>query len=141
MKDRLLYGLFPGLSAPFIIILLFWLFRFHDLPLSQFIHQAIALKVQFKLISVGVFFADLGLFYLFLHLNKNNASKGVIPGSFNLFLSFSIFQSLDRRRDFLLICLLPLPRIRHPRYPNLLPFSRFFLFLHWLCAFYGWNIG
>ena len=78
MKDRLLYGLFPGLSAPFIIILLFWLFRFHDLPLSQFIHQAIALKVQFKLISVGVFFADLGLFYLFLHLNKNNASKGVI---------------------------------------------------------------
>ena len=89
MKDRLLYGLFPGLSAPFIIILLFWLFRFHDLPLSQFIHQAIALKVQFKLISVGVFFADLGLFYLFLHLNK-----------INLFLSFSIFQSLDRRRRF-----------------------------------------
>ena len=112
MKDRLLYGLFPGLSAPFIIILLFWLFRFHDLPLSQFIHQAIALKVQFKLISVGVFFADLGLFYLFLHLNKNNASKGVILDSvekivnihnkilFNLFLSFSIFQSLDRRRRF-----------------------------------------
>ena len=97
MKDRLLYGLFPGLSAPFIIILLFWLFRFHDLPLSQFIHQAIALKVQFKLISVGVFFADLGLFYLFLHLNKNNASKGVILA---VFLSFSIFQSLDRRRRF-----------------------------------------
>ena len=96
MKDRLLYGLFPGLSAPFIIILLFWLFRFHDLPLSQFIHQAIALKVQFKLISVGVFFADLGLFYLFLHLNKNNASKGVILAVliyFFLFLFFHVFRS------------------------------------------------
>ena len=141
MKDRLLYGLFPGLSAPFIIILLFWLFRFHDLPLSQFIHQAIALKVQFKLISVGVFFADLGLFYLFLHLNKNNASKGVILAVLIYFFHF-LFSSLEiGEGDFLLICLLPLPRIRHPRYPNLLPFSRFFLFLHWLCAFYGWNIG
>ena len=92
MKDRLLYGLFPGLSAPFII-LLFWLFRFHDLPLSQFIHQAIALKVQFKLISVGVFFADLGLFYLFLHLNKNNASKGVILAVLIYFFLF-LFSSL-----------------------------------------------
>jgi len=89
MKDRLLYGLFPGLSAPFIIIL----FRFHDLPLSQFIHQAIALKVQFKLISVGVFFADLGLFYLFLHLNKNNASKGVILAVLIYFFLF-LFSSL-----------------------------------------------
>lgn len=88
MKDRLLYGLFPGLSAPFIIILLFWLFRFHDLPLSQ-----IALKVQFKLISVGVFFADLGLFYLFLHLNKNNASKGVILAVLIYFFLF-LFSSL-----------------------------------------------
>lgn len=93
MKDRLLYGLFSGLSAPFIIILLFWLFRFHDLPLSQFIHQAIALKVQFKLISVGVFFADLGLFYLFLHLNKNNASKGVILAVLIYFFLF-LFSSL-----------------------------------------------
>ena len=88
MKDRLLYGLFPGLSAPFIIILLFWLFRFHDLPLSQFLHQAIALKVQFKLISVGVF-----LFYLFLHLNKNNASKGVILAVLIYFFLF-LFSSL-----------------------------------------------
>ena len=78
---------------PFIIILLFWLFRFHDLPLSQFIHQAIALKVQFKLISVGVFFADLGLFYLFLHLNKNNASKGVILAVLIYFFLF-LFSSL-----------------------------------------------
>lgn len=95
MKDRLLYGLFPGLSAPFIIILLFWLFRFHDLPLSQFIHQAIALKVQFKLISVGVFFADLGLFYLFLHLNKNNASKGVILAVLIYFFLFPDFVNVS----------------------------------------------
>ena len=103
MKDRLLYGLFPGLSAPFIIILLFWLFRFHDLPLSQFIHQAIALKVQFKLISVGVFFADLGLFYLFLHLNKNNASKGVILAvlSISFFFYFPVFRSERRFPSYL----------------------------------------
>lgn len=137
MKDRLLYGLFPGLSAPFIIILLFWLFRFHDLPLSQFIHQAIALKVQFKLISVGVFFADLGLFYLFLHLNKNNASKGVILAVLIYFLSFSIFQSFRSEKAIsFLFAFFHFLRFRHPRYPNLLPFSRFFLFVSLLCAFY-----
>ena len=141
MKDRLLYGLFPGLSAPFIIILLFWLFRFHDLPLSQFIHQAIALKVQFKLISVGVFFADLGLFYLFLHLNKNNASKGVILAVLIYFFLFSIFQSLDRRRRFPSYLPSSTSSNSASSISDLLPSSRFFLFLHWLCAFYGWNIG
>lgn len=88
MKDRLIYGLIPGLIAPFIIILLFWIFRFHYLSLEEFIHQAIFLKVQFKIIAVGVFFADLGLFYLFLRLNKNNASKGVILAVFLYFFLF-----------------------------------------------------
>jgi len=77
-KDHLLYGLLPALIAPLIIILLFWFFRFSYLSIEEFIHQAILLKVHFKLIAVGVFFADLALFYLFLHYNKNNAVKGVI---------------------------------------------------------------
>lgn len=41
-------------------------------------YQAVVLKVHFKIISVGVFFADLAVFYLFLHLKKNKAAKGVI---------------------------------------------------------------
>lgn len=90
MKDRLIYGLIPGLIAPFIIILLFWVFRFHYLTLEEFIYQAVFLKVQFKIIAVGVFFADLGLFYLFLRLNKNNASKGVILAVFLYFFLFLI---------------------------------------------------
>lgn len=77
-KDHLFYGLVPALIAPLIIILLFWFFRFRYLSIDEFIRQAIFLKVQFKLIAVGVFFADLALFYLFLHYNKNNAVKGVI---------------------------------------------------------------
>lgn len=90
MKDRWIYGLIPGLIAPFLIIILFWLFRFPYLSLQDFIHQAIFLKVQFKLISVGVFFADLGLFYLFMKFNKNNASKGVILAVFIYFFLFLI---------------------------------------------------
>ena len=42
---------------------------------------------------IGVFFADLALFYLFLHLNKNNASKGVIIAVFFYFFLF-LFSNL-----------------------------------------------
>lgn len=90
MRDRLIYGLIPGLLAPFAIILLFWVFRFRYLSLEEFIHQAIFLRVHFKLIAVGVFFADLGLFYLLLRFNKNNASKGVIMAVFLYFFVFLI---------------------------------------------------
>lgn len=78
MKDRILLGLIPGLTAPLLVVLLFWFFRFRYLDLEEFIRQAVILKIQFKIIALGVFFANLALFYLFLHLNKNNASKGVI---------------------------------------------------------------
>lgn len=93
MKDHLIYGLLAGITAPFIIIALFWIFRFSYLGLAEFIHQAIVLKVQFKIIAVGVFFADLGLFYLFLRFNKNNATKGVILAVFLYFFLF-LFVSL-----------------------------------------------
>lgn len=91
MKDRLMYGLLPGLIAPFTIIVIFWLTRFPYLTASEFLRQAILLKVQFKLIAIGVFFTNLALFYLFLHYNKNNASKGVILAVFIYFFLFLIF--------------------------------------------------
>lgn len=85
MKDRFLYGLFPGLIAPWIIVPACWFFRFRYLAFSEFISQAVRLKVHFKIVSVGVFFIDLLLFYLFLQRNKPNASKGVILAVFAYF--------------------------------------------------------
>lgn len=90
MKDHLIWGVIPGLFTPLIVVILFWLCRFNYLTLGDFIQQAIFLKVQFKLIAVGIFFADLGLFYLFLHYNKNNAAKGVILAVFIYGLYFFI---------------------------------------------------
>lgn len=78
MKDKLYIGLLAGLIAPFFVIALLYLVRFHDRSVSTFIEQAFLLKVHLKLISIGVFFSNLGLFYLFMRFNKNNASKGVI---------------------------------------------------------------
>lgn len=92
MKDRLIYGLIAGLIAPMGIVTLFWLFRFHYLTFGEFVQQAVFLKVQFKIIAVGVFFADLGLFYLWMHFNKNNASKGVIMAVFIYFFLFLLAQ-------------------------------------------------
>lgn len=91
MKDHLYIGLLTGLIAPFLVITLFYLFRFNYLSIEEFIRQSIFLKVHFKIISVGVFFANLALFYLFLRLNKNNAAKGVILAVFLFFFVFLVF--------------------------------------------------
>ncbi len=91
MKDRTLYGLLAGWTAPLIIIVLFWFFRFSEMSFSEFIRQSILLKVHLKLIAVGVFFADLAIFYLFLHTNRNNASKGVVMAVFFYFFLILIF--------------------------------------------------
>lgn len=85
-------GLLSGLLAPFLFIVLLYLLRFTYLSVGEFIHQAIVLKVHLKIIAVGVFFADLGLFYLFLWRKKNNAAKGVI---LSVFIFFFIFLMLS----------------------------------------------
>lgn len=78
MKDKLYTGFLAGFISPVFIVFLFYLFRFRYLSFPEFIGQALLMGVHLKIIALGVFFADLGLFYLFLHLKKNNASKGVI---------------------------------------------------------------
>lgn len=88
MKDKMILGLIPGILAPFLIVLLFWIFRFRYLDLSEFIRQAFFLRIQFKIMALGIFFADLALFYLFLHLDKTAAAKGVILAVFLYFLLF-----------------------------------------------------
>lgn len=85
MRDKLYIGLLSGIIAPFLVIILFYVFRFNYLSITEFIHQAFLLKVYLKIIAVGVFFADLGLFYLFLHYKKNNATRGVILSVFLFF--------------------------------------------------------
>lgn len=87
MKDKLYIGLLAGIFAPFPVILLFYLTHSHSLTLPEFIELAIWMRVDFKLFSVCVFFADLGLFYLFLHYNKNNAVRGVILAVFIYFFA------------------------------------------------------
>ncbi|CCZ06075.1 MULTISPECIES: hypothetical protein [Culturomica] len=93
MKDKLYIGLLAGLTAPFIIVALIYLLRFNYLSVTAFIEQAFVLKVHLKIVAIGVFFANLGLFYLFLRFNKNNASKGVILSVF-LYFFIMLFASL-----------------------------------------------
>lgn len=88
MKDKLYIGLLVGLVAPLLFIGLFYLIRFNYLSITEFIQQAILLKVHLKLISVGIFFANLSLFYLFLKLKKDNIAKGVILAVFIYFFGF-----------------------------------------------------
>lgn len=91
MKDRFYIGFLAGMIAPLLIIILFYLARFTYWTPEEFIRQAFILKVHFKIIAVGIFFADLGLFYLFINRNKNNASRGIILSVFIYFL-FMLFS-------------------------------------------------
>lgn len=88
MKDRIIFGLTAGLIAPFIIILLFWLGHFSHLTFKEFFYQATFLQVQFKILAIGVFFADLGIFYLFLHMKRYKTAQGVIGAVFIYFFLF-----------------------------------------------------
>lgn len=88
MKDKLYIGLAAGVIAPLFFVALFYLIRFNYLTISEFINQAILLKVHLKLIAVGIFFADLGLFFLFLKFNKEKAAKGVILSVLAYFFAF-----------------------------------------------------
>ncbi|WP_251619904.1 hypothetical protein [Odoribacter lunatus] len=92
MKDNLYLGLATGILAPFLVIVLFYLFRFTYLTPGEFIRQALVLKVYLKIIAIGVFFADLGIFYLFLREKKNNAAKGVILAVFVFFFLMLLFS-------------------------------------------------
>lgn len=128
MKDKAYIGLSAGLLSPFAVILLFYLFRFNYLSVEEFIHQSILLKVHFKIISIGVFFADLGLFYLFLRLNKNNAAKGVILAVFIYFSFFWYSNRPERKFPVPAFMLIPasLLRSRHLPHPAPRPFVLFF---------------
>ncbi|MDL2251914.1 hypothetical protein LJC12_03595 [Odoribacter sp. OttesenSCG-928-J03] len=92
MKDKLSIGFLTGLIAPLVMIAIFYLIRFSYLPVKEFIRQAFVLGVYFKIVAVGVFFANLAFFFLFTRMNKNNASKGVIMATFiYLFIMLASF--------------------------------------------------
>lgn len=92
MKDKLYAGLIPGLLAPFLLVVLFYVFRFSYLTPKEFIQQVFILKVHLKIIAIGIFFADLALFYLFLRYKKNNAARGVILAVFLFFFLMLILS-------------------------------------------------
>lgn len=91
MKDKRYIGMLWGLLSPFVVIALFYVIRFNYLSVKEFITEAFLLGVHLKIVSVGAFFADLGIFYLFLHQKKNNAAMGVILAAFLFFFLMLIF--------------------------------------------------
>jgi hypothetical protein len=78
IKDRTVYGWLIGVLAPFPVVALFYLLRFSYLPVAEFIEQSFLLKVHLKLIAIGIFFANLGLFYLFLRMEKYRTARGIV---------------------------------------------------------------
>ena len=110
MKDKLYIGLLAGLTAPFIIVALIYLLRFNYLSVTAFIEQAFVLKVHLKIVAIGVFFANLGLFLhhavriplksvtSLLH-NRCLRYPGLRPVSFSAPLLPNVSASYEYRTD------------------------------------------
>lgn len=77
IKDHLLTGFIPGLIAPTLIVLGFYLSKFSASTFSSFLRVAVNEKMMSPLLSLSVLI-NLGLFYLLLKYEKLMSARGVI---------------------------------------------------------------
>ncbi len=79
--DRLSVGWLWGLFLPLSVFLLIYLFRYSDIPFSQFISDLSEMKILIKLLSLCAFL-NLLIFLYFYRKGMDRASKGVIAATF-----------------------------------------------------------
>ncbi len=79
--DHLLIGLFLGLLAPSIGILIFFYSKFSESNLSEFLTVSIQEKMLSPLLSLCAVI-NLAVFYLFIQLDKLQTGKGIILATF-----------------------------------------------------------
>ncbi len=89
--DNFWLGLFAGLVAPSIGIILFYFFNYSIQNLTSFLSLAIKEKMLSPLLSLCVVI-NLGVFYLFIHYQKYVSAKGIIFSTFIYGLAIVILK-------------------------------------------------
>ena len=79
--DRFWVGFMPGLLGPLLAIAFFYVFKFSDRTISEYIHMVIRPSVLSPILSLGVI-VNLFVFFPFIWNNYYNAARGVIGATF-----------------------------------------------------------
>jgi len=75
--DRALTGVFTGVIAPFIVMLLFFLWKSGTYTIVEFFERLISAGVITNVVSVSVF-ANVIFFLMFNRLDMLRASRGIL---------------------------------------------------------------
>lgn len=75
--DNLPAGLAAGLLLPFVILMIIYKVRFPEASFDEFLQIAVKEKMLAPLLSLCIV-PNLGLFFLFLHLEKLKTARGII---------------------------------------------------------------
>jgi hypothetical protein len=78
-KDSVLFGIIPALIVPVLIALMLYGF-WHLGPYKEFYTSTMQSGNLTKLLALGCFL-NLGIFYIFIKLEKLKAAQGVITGT------------------------------------------------------------
>ncbi len=89
--DKLKIGLLFGLLLPVLTLVIVFFYTFHHYTVHQFLHFLYTMRVMTKLFSLCVL-PNLAVFYIFLKLNMNRATKGVLMSTFILAIIIVIIQ-------------------------------------------------
>ncbi|MCH7535440.1 MAG: hypothetical protein IH948_06790 [Bacteroidetes bacterium] len=79
--DKVWLGLICGIIMPVIMVLSYYQSSYSAITLSNFVERMVLNNLESKLISVAIV-GNLGVFFLFIWLNADRASKGVVGSMF-----------------------------------------------------------
>ena len=89
--DNFGLGVFLGLVAPSIGILIFYLFNYSLQNISSFLELAVKEKMLSPLLSLCVVI-NLGVFYLFINFEKYLTARGIILSTFTYGLAIVVLK-------------------------------------------------
>ncbi len=81
LKDKVIFGVIPGILGPTIVMYLFYLANFKHEAFLDFMETSVTNGLLSPLLSLCALI-NLGTFYLFLQFNKLYAARGVILSTF-----------------------------------------------------------
>lgn len=81
LKDKFQFGFIPALFFPLVGSFIYYLLFFHYMTVKGFYNHITSNNLFVSVLSIGVIL-NLGLFFLYYYLEKDNCAKGVIGATF-----------------------------------------------------------
>jgi len=89
--DSIKLGLFLGILAPALTMLIIYFIQFSSYDLNELVHMLVVKKVFTKIVSLCVI-PNLALFFFFLNKNYYRSARGILTATF----IFAIFVFITK---------------------------------------------